>query len=85
MNRDEAHTLNSGKKLVLVTGSAKRLGAAIAIHFAKSDYDVIIHYNNSINEAKELVSKIKEIGPDAMMIKADLTNELDDFINKTHF
>ena len=82
MNRDEVHTLNSGKKLVLVTGSAKRLGAAIAIHFAKSDYDVIIHYNNSENDAKDIVSKIKEIGTDAMMIKADLIHELDDFINQ---
>lgn len=82
MNRDEEHTLDSGKKLVLITGSAKRLGAAIAIHFAKSDYDVIIHYNNSEKEAKEVVNKITEIGTSSIMIKADLTNELDKFLDQ---
>jgi len=78
----ENNTTNSkSKKLVLITGSAKRLGAAIALKFAKSDYDVIIHYNNSKNEAENIVKKIKELGNDALMVKADLTTELDIFIS----
>ena len=50
MTGEDISTMGCGDKLVLVTGSAKRLGAAIALHFAQSGYDVIVHYNNSKNE-----------------------------------
>ena len=53
----------------------------MALKFAKSDYDVIIHYNNSKSEAENIVKKIKELGNDALMVKADLTTELDIFIS----
>ena len=55
MSGESNSTNSKSKKLVLITGSAKRLGAAIALKFAKSDYDVIIHYNISKNEAENIV------------------------------
>ena len=70
------------KKLVLITGSGKRLGAAMALHFAKSNYDVIVHYNNSQVEAKAVVDEIKKLGSNAIMIKANLTEGLDPFIEE---
>tara|TARA_B100001758_G_scaffold137851_1_gene118781 strand:- start:78 stop:836 length:759 start_codon:yes stop_codon:yes gene_type:complete len=82
MAEDNISNNNNSKKLVLVTGSAKRLGAAIAIKFAESGYDVIIHYNNSENEAENVVNKIKKLGNDAIMIKADLTTGLDQFLSE---
>jgi len=83
---EESYANNSkSKKLVLITGSAKRLGAATALKFAESGYDVIIHYNNSKGEAENIVKKIKQLGAKAVMIKADLTTELDIFVSDVIF
>lgn len=43
----------------LITGSAKRIGKAMAVHLAKLGWNVIIHYSTSEKEAKELVSQLE--------------------------
>ena len=80
MDGEENNILKSQQKLALITGSAKRIGATIAVHFARSGYDIIIHYNKSESEAKQVVKTIEEIGREVIMIKADLEKELDSFI-----
>ncbi len=82
MNRENSDTLVVRNKLALITGSARRLGAAIAIHFAQFGYDLIIHYNKSEKEAEEVVKTIKKMGRDAIMIKANLTHNLEEFIEQ---
>ncbi|RAH15659.1 MAG: hypothetical protein CMB56_002255 [Methanobacteriota archaeon] len=72
--------LSKKRKLVLITGSAKRLGAEMALSFARLDYDVIIHFNNSLEEAKSVVKKIENMGCKAIMIRANLNDELKNFI-----
>ena len=42
------------KKIALVTGSAKRIGREIVIHLANNNYQPLIHYNQSANDAKNL-------------------------------
>ena len=37
--------------IALITGGAKRIGAYIAMHLARSGYDIILHYNVSESEA----------------------------------
>ncbi len=82
MDGEENYTKNSRGKLALITGSAKRIGAAIAINFARAGYDIIVHYNTSELEAKEVVKTISELGREVMMLKADLETELDLFIDQ---
>ena len=41
---------------ILITGSAKRIGAAIARYFAEKGHAVVVHCNTSIKEAEELVA-----------------------------
>lgn len=40
--------------VILITGAAKRIGAAIARHFHRRGYDIIIHFHNSVSEAEAL-------------------------------
>jgi NAD(P)-dependent dehydrogenase (short-subunit alcohol dehydrogenase family) len=47
------------KQTVLVTGGAKRLGAAMARALAAAGYGVVIHANNSADEAKSLAAELK--------------------------
>ena len=41
---------------ILITGSAKRIGAVIARYFAEKGHSVIVHYNTSLREAEALVA-----------------------------
>ena len=57
----------------LITGAAKRIGLAVAWHLASKGYNIILHYNTSEIEAQEAVKKIKELGVDVKLCKADLS------------
>lgn len=59
-------------KTVLVTGSAKRLGAAIAEDLARHDFAIAIHGNGSFAEAQALATRLRAEGRRAIALKADL-------------
>ena len=50
----------SDKKVVLITGSSRGLGAHTALRFAEKGYCVVINYSNSCLEAEALVEKIRD-------------------------
>ena len=60
-------------RVVLVTGSAKRLGRSIALELAQAGADVVVHYHRSAGEARSLVRQIRTLGRRAISIAADLT------------
>lgn len=63
-------------KTALITGAAKRIGAAITEQLHANGMDVIIHYNTSGKEAHELVKKLNGIRRDsAIMIQANLEHK----------
>jgi len=62
------------KKLVLITGAAKRIGKAVALSMAENGWDVAIHYNNSQGDAEDTLKQIKLLGANGHIFKADLTN-----------
>ncbi len=69
MNRE----LN-GKK-ALITGASTGIGAATAIAFAREGASVIINYRSSEQKAREVMKKARELGAEAYVFKADVTNE----------
>lgn len=60
---------------VLVTGAAKRLGRAIALHLAAHGWAIALHYRGSASEAQQTVSDIRALGASAVSVQADLANE----------
>jgi NAD(P)-dependent dehydrogenase (short-subunit alcohol dehydrogenase family) len=64
-------------KTVLVTGAAKRLGRAIALHMGAHGWSVAVHYNNSQADAEETVAALHEKGVHAVALNADLSIEGD--------
>jgi pteridine reductase len=59
-------------KVVLVTGSAKRLGKAVALRLAQEGADLVIHHRASPGEANEVVTEIEKMGRRAAALSADL-------------
>lgn len=62
-------------KTVLVTGAAKRLGRAIALHLACAGWNVAIHYHGSAAEAEEVAAAARASGVKAATFKANLSRE----------
>lgn len=61
-------------KVALVTGSARRVGRAIALELAKQGAHILVHYHRTDPErARETVQEIKSFGVDAFAVSADLS------------
>jgi len=60
-------------KVILVTGSSRGLGKAIALELGKHKQKVIINYNSdgSKESAEETVQQIKDLGGDAIAVQAN--------------
>ncbi len=65
------------KKVAIVTGASRGIGAATAKLLAKNGYAVCVNYQNSEKKAQEVVTEIKENGGEAIAIKADMSIEAD--------
>ena len=61
-------------KIVLVTGSSKGIGKAIAILFAKEGAKIILNYSKSEKEANEVSKEIEKIS-EVIAIKCDVSKE----------
>lgn len=59
----------------LVTGAGKRIGRAMALYLAERGFDVAVHYFASGQEAEEVAREIRAKGPNAVLVRADLTDE----------
>lgn len=59
-------------KSIVITGSAKRLGRVIAIEIARAGFEVIIHANNSYEDALSLQKEITDFGGVAKILIGDL-------------
>jgi len=64
------------KKIVLVTGAARRLGRATALAAAEQGADVAITYRDSEREARALVGELARKGASALAVRCDVTDEM---------
>jgi pteridine reductase len=60
------------KKVVLVTGAARRTGRVLAEYLSRNGYDAAVHFNSSPAAAKETVASIRSSGGNAVAMQADL-------------
>lgn len=62
---------------MLVTGSSKGIGKAIAIELAKSGFDIVVHYNSDIKGAQETLTQVNlhQSDGNSRIVQFDIANE----------
>jgi NAD(P)-dependent dehydrogenase (short-subunit alcohol dehydrogenase family) len=63
------------KKTILITGSAKGLGRALALHCVEEDGLVVGHFRTSKKEAEETLAALRKHNPACAMYQANLRSE----------
>jgi 3-oxoacyl-[acyl-carrier protein] reductase len=63
------------RKIILITGASRGMGALLAKHFAKSGFVVIANYLNSKHSIKKLENEIRNLGGEILTIKADVSSK----------
>ena len=62
------------QKTVLVTGSSRGIGSAIALRLAREGYAVVVHCRNRLREAEEIRGKIAQMGRESRVLCFDLAD-----------
>jgi len=65
----------AGRPVALVTGSARRIGRAIALELARAGFDVALHYRSSAADAEAAAIEARSLGARAWALRADLADE----------
>ncbi|GAA1931396.1 SDR family oxidoreductase [Microbacterium aoyamense] len=61
-------------KTALVTGSSRGIGADTVRYFAEAGANVVINYRNKAPRADKLGAQLRELGVEALVVGADLTD-----------
>ena len=60
------------RKSVLVTGSSRGIGKAIALRLAGDDYDIVLHCRSQLEEADSVAQSIVALGRQARVLQFDV-------------
>ena len=59
---------------ILVTGAARRIGAALVLALAEGGWHVVLHFHRHETEARQLQTQITEQGGRVELVRADLSH-----------
>lgn len=61
-------------KTILVTGSSRGIGRAIALRLAKDGFNIVIHCRSGLEQAQQTQSEIEALGQKARIIQFDIAD-----------
>lgn len=64
----------SENKTVLITGSSRGIGKAIALKLAQSGFDIVVHCRNRVEEAEAVAQAVQKCGQNARILQFDVSD-----------
>ncbi|MDG6896252.1 3-oxoacyl-ACP reductase FabG [Volucribacter amazonae] len=64
-------------KTVLITGSNRGIGKAIALQLARSGFDIVVHCRQGTQQAQAVIEQIKALGQQARLLQFDVSDRQD--------
>jgi 3-oxoacyl-[acyl-carrier protein] reductase len=61
-------------RTVLVTGSSRGIGRAIALRLARDGYDIVLHCRSQVEQAGAVAASIRELGRRVRVLQFDITD-----------
>ncbi|MDP8169906.1 3-oxoacyl-ACP reductase FabG [Pasteurella skyensis] len=61
-------------KSVLITGSSRGIGKAIALNLAQAGFNIIVHCRSRVEEAEQVAQAVKSLGRNARILQFDVSN-----------
>ena len=65
------------RRVALVTGAGRRIGAEVAKHLARIGFDVLVHVRSSLEAGETVVGDIQAAGGHARVVTCELTDKAD--------
>ena len=72
-DQSTASVARNTRRVVLITGGSRGIGAATALTFAQHGYDVALTYRNKAARAQEVVESIMQQGQRGLALACDMT------------
>jgi 3-oxoacyl-[acyl-carrier protein] reductase len=67
--------INNKNKRILVTGSSRGIGKAIALKLAQDGFDIAVHCRNGITEAKKTQEQVQALGQHCSLLTFDVCDQ----------
>ena len=64
------------KKTILVTGSSRGIGKAIALYLAKQGFDLVLHCRSQKTQAENVIAEIEQLGQSARLLQFDIADRM---------
>lgn len=66
--------MNPANSTILVTGSSRGIGRAIALRLAQAGHDIVVHCRSGLDQAEAVAAEVRALGREARVLSFDVAD-----------